>query len=72
MKYNEIIKSLRIDNDKTQEEIAILLKTTQAQIWKYEAGKQELPLRHLVTLCRYYGVSADYVLGLPRGLSWPR
>ena len=31
---------------------------------RYERGANELPIRHLITLCRYYGVSADYILGL--------
>ena len=26
----------------------------------------------LAKLCRFYGVSADYILGLPKGLQWPR
>ena len=72
MKIYEIIKQLRIDSDKTQQEIADVLNIYREQYYKYEAGRQELPLRHLATLCRYYGVSADYVLGLPRDLTWPR
>ena len=24
----------------------------------------EMPVRHVIALCRYYGVSADYLLGL--------
>ena len=30
---------------------------------RYERGANELPIRHLVTLCKYYRVSADYILG---------
>ena len=30
---------------------------------RYERGANELPIRHLLTLCSYYGVSADYILG---------
>ena len=29
-----------------------------------ERGANELPIRHLLTLCRYYRVSADFILGL--------
>ncbi len=39
---------------------------------RYEKGANELPVRHLRALCAYYGVSADYVLGLPEGLGRPR
>lgn len=70
--YQKVIKELREDHDLTQEEIAKKLNIKQVQYWKYETGKQALPIRHLITLCTYYGVSADYILGLPRGLSWPR
>ena len=31
---------------------------------RYERGANEMPIRHLITLCRYYNVSADYILGL--------
>lgn len=72
MQINERIKQLREDQDLTQENIAAILGTTQQQIYKYEKGIQEMTVGRLRTLCEYYSVSADYVLGLPRGLNWPR
>lgn len=30
---------------------------------RYERGENELPIRHLVSLCDLYQVSADYILG---------
>ncbi len=30
---------------------------------RYERGANELPLRHLLVLADYYGVSVDYLLG---------
>lgn len=70
MQYYEVLKNLRIDHDKSQKEIAELLQITQTYYSKYELGKHPLPIRHLITLCNYYGVSADYVLGLPKGLPY--
>ena len=67
MQYFEIIRNLRIDQDKSQAEIAALLGTTQAYYSQYETGKHLLPINHLIALCNYYGVSADYILGLPEG-----
>ena len=64
MDYVRIIRDLREDADKTQTEIAQVLGTSQTMYARYERGANELPIRHLVTLCRYYGVSADYLLGL--------
>ena len=60
----KIIKDLREDNDKTQQEIANVLGTSQTMYARYERGANELPIRHLITLCKYYGVSADFILGL--------
>lgn len=67
MKYYERLKNLRIDQDKTQQEIAELLGTNQSYYAKYENGKRSLPIDRLYILCNYYKVSADYILGLPEG-----
>ena len=58
------MRDLREDADKTQQQIASLLGTSQTMYARYERGANELPIRHLVRLCEYYGVSADYFLGL--------
>lgn len=62
--YIKRIRDLREDNDKTQQEIADILGTSQTMYARYERGANELPIRHLITLCEYYKVSADYMLGL--------
>lgn len=62
--YNEIIRELRDDHDKTQKEIADYLGTTQQVYSRYEKGENEMPIRHIISLCKYYNVSADYLLGL--------
>ena len=62
--YVKRIRDLREDHDKTQQEIADALGTSQTMYARYERGANELPLHHLVALCRYYNVSADYILGL--------
>ncbi len=64
MKYIKIMRDLREDNDKTQSEIAAVIGTSQTMYARYERGANELPLHHLVKLCKYYEVSADYFLGL--------
>lgn len=69
--YNEKIKELRENKNKTQKQIAEVLKTDQSYYAKYENGKHLLPIEHLITLCEYYEVSADYILGLPKGLKYP-
>ena len=60
--YIDIIRELREDCDMTQADIAQILGTTQQVYSRYEKGENEMPIRHLITLCRFYNVSADYVL----------
>ena len=64
MKVADILRKVRIEKKYTQEDIAEVLETTQQQYSRYELGIYEIPVRHVITLCRFYGVSADYLLGL--------
>ena len=64
--YIKRMRDLREDNDKTQQEIAEVLGTSQTMYARYERGANELPIRHLITLCEYYNVSADYILGIAK------
>lgn len=68
METYEILRGLREDRDLTQQNIADLLKIGRTMYRRYELGETDIPIRHLKTLCILYGVSADYVLGLPDGL----
>ena len=61
--YIKRISDLREDHEKTQQEIADILGTSQTMYARYERGANEMPIRHLITLCKYYKVSADYILG---------
>lgn len=62
--YVKRIRDLREDHDKTQQDIADILGTSQTMYARYERGANEMPIRHLIALCKYYKVSADYILGL--------
>ncbi len=64
MNYIDRIKETRKALGKSQSDMAELLGTTQQQYSKYENGIHELPIRHLVTICAEFHVSADYILGL--------
>lgn len=72
MTYYERIRQAREDRDLSQADIAEILGTTRQQVSKYETGHQEMTVSKLVALCLALGVSADYLLGLPRDLEWPR
>lgn len=60
--FLEKLRGLREDNDLTQAQIAEVLGTSQTMYARYERGANEMPIRHLVTLCKFYNVSADYFL----------
>lgn len=62
--YQKRIRDLREDADKTQTQIAQMLGTSQTMYARYERGASELPIRHLIRLAKFYGVSTDYILGL--------
>lgn len=72
MEYYEIIRALREDNDLTQAQVANILGIKQASYSQYELNKRELPLDQLKKLCNFYKVSADYILGLPENLKFPK
>ena len=61
--YIERIRSLREDSDYTQSYVAAFLGTSQTMYARYERGANEMPIRHLIKLCKLYDVSADYMLG---------
>ena len=64
--YVKRIRDLREDHDLTQQQVADYLGTSQTMYARYERGANELPIRHLIALCKYYRVSADYILGLSK------
>lgn len=66
------IIATRTDHDESQRALAAALGVNRVQWAKYENRTNELPTRYLEQFCRHYGVSADYLLGLPKGLDWPR
>lgn len=62
--YVQRMRELREDHDQSQRALAAYLGTSQTMYSRYERGANELPIHHLIALCRYYAVSADYFLGL--------
>ena len=58
------LADLRIDSDKTQQEIADLLECKREVYRRYEKGIHEIPVWALIKLAQYYNTSTDYILGL--------
>ena len=64
MNIYQRLKALREDADKTQEEIAKIIGTSQSYYAQYENGKRSIPFERMILLAKYYNVSLDYIAGL--------
>ena len=64
MEVADRLRRIRTEQRYTQEDIADILQMTQQQYSRYELGIHEIPVRHVITLCKFYGISSDWLLGL--------
>ena len=48
----------------SQTQVARVLDMQQQQYCRYENGQNEIPVRHIITLCKFYGITSDWLLGL--------
>ncbi len=58
------LENMRIDNDKTQAEIADYLGCQREVYRRYEKGTRQIPIDFLIQLAELYHVSVDYLVGL--------
>lgn len=56
--------ALRKEHDKKQTELAKALGLSISAYCRYEYGEREPTASTIVRMARYFGVSADYLLGL--------
>lgn len=64
MNYRIRMRNLREDNDLTQKELGAVIHKSQQGYSHIEDGRAELKIDDLITLCRFYKVSADYFIGM--------
>ena len=62
--FGDRLRSLREDSDLTQTELAQAIHMTQRKISYIECGKYEPGVDDIIAFCRFFNVSADYLLGL--------
>lgn len=60
------MKELRKEHKLTQADAAKILGVSTNHYGKYERGETDIPLEHVMTLCTYYKVSLDYIVGWSR------
>lgn len=64
MDYRERLRAVREDRDLTQAQVGKVLNKSQQGYSHIESGRAELKIDDLITLCRFYSLSADYLIGL--------
>ena len=64
MHYTQRLEDLRKDRDLTQEQVAKMLGLKREQYRRYETGINEIKAGFIMKVCRFYNISADYLLGL--------
>lgn len=57
------LKKLRIENGKTQKDLATFLGITDVAYYYYETEKRDMPPETILKIADYYGVTTDYILG---------
>lgn len=64
MNYRERMKNIREDRDLTQSKVGKILNKSQQGYNHIEVGRSELKIEDLILLCKFYDLSADYIIGL--------
>lgn len=62
--YGQRMRELRIEKGLSQQALAQNLQTTQKNISKYELEFLDLSTEMIIKLCKFFEISADYLLGL--------
>ena len=58
------IQGLRKDRGLTTDELGNAIGASAANIKKWESGARNIDGQHLIALSKFFGVSADYIIGL--------
>ena len=64
LSFGDRIRNLREDADLNQTQLGKAVNMTQRKISYIECGKNEPSIDDIIAFCRYFQVSADYLLGI--------
>ena len=70
--FGEKLKLLREEQELNQTELGKPLGMTQRKVSYLERGQYEPSLQDIKAICTYFKVSADYLLGFPKPLPYPK
>ena len=62
--YGQRIKELRQEKGLTQAELAKQISTTASTVGKYEREVLQPNVDMIVNICKFFGVTSNYLLGL--------
>ena len=69
--FGEKIRNLREDADRNQTQLGKAVGMTQRKVSYLECGKCEPSIDDIIALCNYFRISADYLIGIPKGYKHP-
>ena len=69
--FGEKIKALREDMDMNQTQLGKAINMSQRKISYIECSKCEPSIEDIKAFCNFFNISADYLLGLKKGLDFP-
>jgi transcriptional regulator with XRE-family HTH domain len=70
--FGEKLRLLREEQELNQTELGKLLNMTQRKVSYLERDRYEPSLQDIKAICTYFRVSADYLLGFPKPLPYPK
>ncbi|MBR4971705.1 MAG: helix-turn-helix transcriptional regulator [Oscillospiraceae bacterium] len=72
LSFGEKIKLLREEKELNQTELGSKVNMTQRKVSYIEQGKCEPSLEDIIALCKFFHISADYLLGFSKNLPFPK
>ncbi len=67
--FGQRVQEVRKLHNETQKELGEIIGTKPNNVSEVESGKRTTTAENIAKLCRYYHVSADYLLGLSDDMS---
>ncbi|MDE6397788.1 MAG: helix-turn-helix domain-containing protein [Clostridiales bacterium] len=64
MEWNEKLKQARLEKGLSQKDAATQLQMSRTGLANYEQGVREPSFDAIRRLCKFYDISADYLIGL--------
>ena len=62
--FKDRLKLLRSEKNLSQKQLAEILGTNNSSVCDWERGRSEPDIETLINMVKFFGVSADYLLGI--------